>query len=80
MAKPTKNFILGPKFTPKQWTLFGKSFANISQAIIIFSAAAFFVPETVSLSNDFSRLSALTYFLFGLFLLYGSGIIIEKGK
>lgn len=69
--------IRGPKLVPKQWRLLATGFSNISQAIILFSLAALFVPETVGLLKEFSRSQALIYLLAGL-ILFGLGVILMK--
>ena len=72
--------IVGPKLSQNQWKLLSSAFSNISQAIILFSLAAFFVPETVGLSKDFSRLLAFGISIFGLFNLLVAVIIVKKGR
>lgn len=52
----------------------------MSQAIILFSLAAFFVPEAVSLPKDFPRVLALGFLICGLIILMAAVIIIKKGK
>lgn len=51
----------GPKLSPQQWKLLAGAFSNISQAIILFALASFFVPEAVGLPRDFSRITALGF-------------------
>ena len=63
------------KLTPSQWRILSSAFSNISQAVILFSLAAFFVPEVVSLTHDFSKIFAIGVFLIGLLILLGSVII-----
>lgn len=72
--------IKGPKLTIAQWKLLASAFSNISQAIILFSLAALFVPETVGLSKDFSRLVAVLFLTSGLSTLGGAVIISRKGN
>jgi hypothetical protein len=72
--------IKGPKLTQAQWKLIASAFSNISQAIILFSAAAFFVPEVVGLTRDFSRITAFIFFAAGLMLLYISVIMTSRKK
>lgn len=72
--------IKGLKLTATQWRLLSSAFSNIAQAIILFSLAAFFVPEVVGLTKDFSRLLALIYLLGGLLTLSFAVIIVQKGK
>ncbi len=72
--------IKGPKLLPRQWKLLASAFSNISQAIILFSAAAFFVPEAVGLAKNFSRGLAFAYLVCGLSLLAIGVIIAKKGK
>jgi len=40
--------IKGPKLTAAQWKLLSSALSNIAQAIVLFSLAAFFVPEVVA--------------------------------
>ncbi len=68
------------KLLPKQWSLYAKALSNISQAIILFSLAAIFVPETVSLLKDFSKLISFAYLIIGVIIFILSGIIMRKGK
>lgn len=72
--------INGPKLTPSQWKLLSSALSNISQAAILFSLAAFFVPEAVSLSKDYPKFLSLSFLISGLFMLVGAVIIIKKGK
>ena len=37
------------KLSPSQWKLLASAFSNMSQAVMLFSAAASFVPEVVGL-------------------------------
>lgn len=70
----------GPKLTLAQWEYLTNAFSNISQAIIIFSLAAIFVPEVVNLSGEFPQITALGYLAGGLISL-GMGVIMsKKGK
>ncbi len=69
--------IKGPKLTFPQWKLLASAFSNIAQAVILFSLAAFFVPEAVSLSSSFSQNLAVG-FLFGGLLLLAIAVIISK--
>lgn len=68
------------KFLPRQWKLLATAIANISQAIILFSLAAIFVPKTVSLPPEFPRLVSISFLIIGLILLMGGVIIIKRGK
>ena len=68
------------RLTPNQWQVLSSAFSNMSQAIILFSLAAFFVPEAVGLTKDFSRLYALLYLLGGLLFLTSAVILRERGK
>lgn len=68
------------KLSPTQWTVLSKAFSNISQAIILFSLAAFFVPEAVSLTINFSKIYAFLMLLCGLSLFIITVIISKKGK
>lgn len=69
-----------PKLTPPQWKNLASAFSHMGQAIILFSLAAFFVPQTVSLPEDFSKGFAFFTFLGGLIPLFGSVIISKKEK
>lgn len=68
------------RLSPEQWKLLSGAFSNMGQAIILFSLAAFFVPETVGLSQDFSRDFSIGFLLSGLILLAAAVIIIKRGK
>lgn len=68
------------KLTPTQWKVFGSGLSNISQAIILFSLAAFFVPRAVNLQEDFPKIFASIIFIWGLFLFVVSIIISKKGN
>lgn len=57
------------KLTGPQWKLLAGAFSNISQAIILFSLAAFFVPVTVGLSKTFPHLAAVGFLINGLLIL-----------
>lgn len=70
----------GLRLSPEQWRLLSGAFSNISQAIILFSAATFFVPEAVGLSTSFSKATAFIYFLGGLLTLAIGVILSNKGK
>ena len=72
--------IKGPKLSPNQWKLLSSAFSNMSQAIILFSLAAFFVPETVGLPKDFSQFKAFGISVFGLYILLIAVIITKKGR
>lgn len=69
-----------PKLSPTQWKLLSSAFSNIGQAIILFSLAAFFVPEVVGLKSDFSKGEAILILFSGLFLLTIAVIISKKGR
>jgi len=68
------------KLSPEQWKILSAAFSNIGQAVILFSAAAFFVPETVNLSKNFSRGIAFIFFLCGLILLIIAVILTKRSK
>lgn len=70
----------GPKLSQEQWKLLSGAFSNIGQAIILFSLAAFFVPEAVGLEKEFSRLTSTLFFMFGLTIFVIALIMIKKGK
>lgn len=72
--------IKGPRLSQEQWKLLSSAFSNISQAIILFSLAAFFVPEAVGLEKEFSRPTSTLFFIFGLTIFVIALIIIKKGK
>ena len=72
--------VKGPKLISSQWELIAKALSNIGQAIILFAFAALFVPETVGLSKDFSKVLAFGSFVVGLFILWNAVIIIKKGE
>lgn len=72
--------IKGPRLTSYQWKLLASAFSNMSQAVMLFSLAAFFVPETVGLAKDFSRLVSFLFFVSGLIILTGAVILSNRGK
>lgn len=72
--------IKGPKFTTAQWKLLASAFSNISQAVILFALAAFFVPEAVSLPGNFSQILAVGFLFGGLLMLAAGVIIVRKGR
>ena len=67
------------QLSPSQWETLVSAFSNISQAVILFSLAAFFVPEVVNLPHSFSKQFAIQTFLGGLIMLWGS-VIIGKDR
>ena len=69
-----------PKLSKSQWKLLSSSLSNMSQALILFSAAAFFFPQTVGLEKDFSKITAFLSFLYGLLLLSIAVIMAKKGE
>lgn len=69
--------IKGPKLTNAQWKLLASAFSNIGQAVILFSLAAFFVPEAVQLPKDFSKLTAFAFTISG-WLIFAVAVIISK--
>lgn len=71
--------IKGPKLTHPQWKLLASGLSNIGQAVILFSLAAIFVPEVVSLSGIFSRFVAIGYLSCGLFILIVAVILSRRG-
>lgn len=75
-----KKLIRRPKLTPTQWKMISQAFSNISQAIVLFSAAAFFVPEAVGLNKDFSKITAFIFSVCGLILLTIAVIISRRGE
>ena len=68
------------KLTPLQWKHLASIFSNIGQAIVLFSAAAFFVPEAFGLTKNFSKTTAFVFFAGGLITLVMSVIMIKKEK
>ena len=68
----------GPKLLPTQWKRLASASSNISQAIIVFSLAAIFVPEVVSLQKDFPKIVGFIYLFWGLLILIGSVILSSK--
>lgn len=66
------------RLSKSQWKRLASALSNISQGVILFSAAAFFVPEVVGLSKSFSRSTAFLYFLSGLCILIGAVILSKK--
>lgn len=68
------------KLTNPQWKLLASAISNISQGIILFSLAAFFVPEAVGLPRDFSQIIARNFLYGGLSLLLSAVILSKKGK
>lgn len=68
------------KLLPGQWKLLASAFSNMSQAIILFSLAAIFVPETVQLNIGYPKVIGIVIFVFGLMLLVASVIIVKKGE
>lgn len=71
--------IKGPKLNQRQWKILSSALSNIAQAILLFSGAAFFVPETVGLSISFSRITAIIFFFAGLLILTGAVILGKRG-
>lgn len=68
------------RLTHSQWKLLASALSNIGQAVILFSLAAIFVPETVGLSKDFSQFYARNFLFSGLFTLVVAVIMARKGK
>ena len=68
------------RLIPSQLILLSGAFSNMGQAIILFSLAAFFLPETIGLSVDFFRPAAVLFFVFGLIKLTTAAILVKKGK
>ena len=63
----------------KIWKYLATGFSNITQAIILFSLAAIFVPEAVNLSLLFTKAKAIGYLFCGVALFIIGGIISKKG-
>lgn len=74
------NMFKAPKLTPNQWKLLSSAFSNIGQAIILFSLAAVFVPETINLSKEYSKLFGICYLIAGWIVLTIGVIILNRGK
>lgn len=70
----------GPKLISNQWKMLSSAFSNMSQAIILFSLTAFFVPEAISLNKDYPHVNAIGFLFWGLFTLGIAVIISRKGK
>ena len=69
-----------PRLAPPQWKILSSAFSNMGQAIILFSFAAFFVPQTVSLPENFSRSFSFLTSLIGLSFLIVAVIMSGKDK
>ena len=61
----------------EQWNRVASGLSNMGQAAILFGGAAFFVPESVGLTQHYSRLSAILFFGIGL-LIFSFAVIITK--
>jgi len=72
-------FIPEVRLTPNQWRVLASAISNISQGVILFSFAAFFVPQAVSLPENFSKEFAIRFFGGGLILLI-SAIMMSRSK
>ncbi|MBI2334780.1 hypothetical protein HYU96_03165 [Candidatus Daviesbacteria bacterium] len=68
------------KLTPAKLKIFASASSNIGQAIILFSFAAFFFPEVVSLPINFPKEFAFLTFVGGLLLIIGAAIINPEDK
>lgn len=66
--------------TPVRWKVLTSAFSNMSQAVILFSFAAFFAPKVVNLNENSSKELAIFAFVSGLLLLFAGVIMSEKGK
>lgn len=67
------------KLTKDQWKILASALSNIGQGVILFSFAAIFVPEVVSLSNNFPKQSGIETLMGGLILLL-CAIIMSREK
>ena len=67
------------KLTPAQWKVLASALSNIGQGVILFSFAAIFVPEAVSLSNNFPKQFGIETLIGGLILLL-CAIIMSREK
>lgn len=70
----------GLRLTRNQWQVLSTAIIHIAEAIILFSLAAFFVPEALNLSKDFSRITAFGFLISGLTILVAGVILAKKGK
>lgn len=68
------------KLSPAQWKVLSSAFSNMGQAVILFAFAALFTPQTVNLSENFSKQFAILALIYGLLLLGVGVIIVKKGK
>ena len=68
------------KLTPTQWKTLTSALSNMGQAVILFSLAAFFVPESINLSENFSKSFSTLIFVNGFSVLIGAVIISRKGS
>lgn len=66
------------RLIPRQWKLLTSVFSNIGQAVLLFAAAAFFVPDTVALKYNYPKANALVFVLVGLLLILVAVIISKK--
>ena len=63
----------------EQWKVIASTVTHIAEAILIFSLAAFFVPEAVGLEKDFSRIVVGLFFASGLTTLTIAVILTKRG-
>lgn len=66
--------------TPAQWKTLASALSNIGQAVILFSFAAYFVPQSLNLPESFSKQFPVLAFLDGVLILAVAVIISKKGK
>jgi len=68
------------QLSPKQWKLLSSVFSNVGQAILLFAAAAFFVPRTVGLQETYSKINSSVFIVIGLLFIVVAVIIVDKEK
>lgn len=64
--------------TPARWRILASISSHIGQAVTLFSLAALFVPETVGLTRDFSKIFASRTLIAGLLLLVAAVIMTRE--
>ncbi len=73
------SLIFNLRLTPNQWRVLASALSNISQAVILFSFAAIFVPEAISLEKDFPKQLGIYALLSDLWLLL-CAIMMSRDK
>lgn len=66
------------RLNTNQYKVLSSAITNVAQAIILFALAAFFVPQTIDLPEDFSQQFALLALIQGLLLLIVAVIMSKK--